>query len=445
MAISANTEAFIPFRRRELIDLCIKENKLKPGQQELFHNFCELLSAFFHFKYQQELETAKSVYLPINPDKESLGQYQLNQSDRVALGKQLSETVEELLDAANYQKFLPADLDHALTKESIVPLKTKVDFNDFNQVSVFYRGAKDSTLNQRKWFRNHSIPIKNLSRVVLLLAFKDETYFQAKKKQSLAKELGFAPGKTYLFLYKNVPRCDIELLFPNVEVAMSFKDRLLFSLPAIGAIVPLIGKILPSLALLGAAIVLVFLGTDALQSFGISKAPPDNLFPVLSAALTVGIGLGGFAVKQYLNYKNKRLKFLKEVTDTLFFKCLVTNEGVIHSIVDATEEEVCKEIILIYYHLLISDGGMTAKQLDSRIESWLNGKFSAQIDFDIEKGLTQLSALSAPIGSTEGSNPSFLVNCNTESELSVLPLEDALKVVDYLWDAAFPYAQKATD
>lgn len=84
MVISENHETYIPFRRRELIDLCIKEKKLKLGERELFHNFRELLSAFFHFKYQKELETDKRVDLPFNPSKESLGWYHPNQSERGA-------------------------------------------------------------------------------------------------------------------------------------------------------------------------------------------------------------------------------------------------------------------------------------------------------------------------------------------------------------------------
>ncbi len=156
------------------------------------------------------------------------------------------------------------------------------------------------------------------------MAFKDKEHFESKSNLKDIEELGFVPGKTYLFLYKNVPRSDLELLFPNVQVAMSAKDRAIFALPALGAIVPIMMKIVPSLALLAAAILVFTIGSEGTRQLGFNVKDSGNIYPVLAAALSVGAGLGGFAVKQYLNYKNKRLKFLKKVTDTLFFKCLVS-------------------------------------------------------------------------------------------------------------------------
>jgi len=58
-------------------------------------------------------------------------------------------------------------------------------------------------------------------------------------------------------------------------------------------------------------------------------------------------------LKQYASYKNKKIKYQKNVTETLFSKNLASNTGAFHSYWCRWEEE-CKEIILVYYHLLTS-------------------------------------------------------------------------------------------
>ena len=74
------------------------------------------------------------------------------------------------------------------------------------------------------------------------------------RRKTKEKELKFIPGKMYLYFYKNIPKLDIDLLFPNVTTSMTWKDRLLFGVPAIGAAIPLILKALPNVLLLVAAI-----------------------------------------------------------------------------------------------------------------------------------------------------------------------------------------------
>ena len=441
MSENFDSEAYIPFRRRQLVDLCINDGKLSPEDQKIFRRFCEILSAYFHYDFQEKLEKAKRAYMPLNPDIEAKPVRSLAFDEILAFRKQLAEISVDLLEDANFTKLPESDLNHALESESLVPLKTYVDFDDYEQVLVYYRGEKPATLTIKRLFRKKEIQVRNLTRVALLLAFKDKEHFESKSNLKDIEELGFIPGKTYLYLYKNVPRSDLELLFPNVEVAMSAKDRTIFALPALGAIVPIMMKIVPSLALLAAAILVFTIGSEGTRQLGFNVKDSGNIYPVLAAALSVGAGLGGFAVKQYLNYKNKRLKFLKKVTDTLFFKCLVTNEGVLHTLTDATEEEISKEVILIYYHLLTGTGAITPDQLDEIIENWLESKFSGDVDFDIQKGLAHLRELSAVIDTGDGKAKSkpILVS-DKDGMLNIAGLQDALGIVDTLWDNAFPYS-----
>ena len=125
----------------------------------------------------------------------------------------------------------------------------------------------------------------------------------------------------------------------------------------------------------------------------------------------------------------------------VFVQTLVTNEGVLHTLTDATEEEISKEVILIYYHLLTGTDSMTPDQLDKIIENWLESKFSGDVDFDIQKGLAHLRELSAVIDTGDGKAKSkpILVS-DKDGMLNIAGLQDALGIVDTLWDNAFPYS-----
>ncbi len=439
-------ETYIPFRRRALVQYCLEDclndGKLNATERKSLENFCELLSAYFHFDYQKQLEQAKRAYTPLNPDLPAKPLKPTLPQTFMQCRQDIAKLVGNFLNEANFTPLAEEELNRALLVESLVPLKTRVDFEDFDDALVFFRDETTTTIKVKRFFRSKELPIRNLSRVVLLLSFKERSHFESKYESDELEELGFTPGKSYLYLYKNVPRSDLELLFPNVKVTMNIKDRLMFALPAIGAIVPIILKILPSMALLAAAIILMLFGTGVVQNMGLATHASDSIYPVLTAALTVGIGLGGFAVKQYLGYKGKRLKFLKKVTDTLFFKCLVTNEGVLHTLIDATEEEVCKEIILIYYHLLTANKPMTRDELDRHIETWLQNRFSTEIDFDIDKGLTKIATLDQKAKSLINVTVPTLVSEDEQGYLRAAPIGEALMLVDSLWDNAFPYAAK---
>ena len=168
------------------------------------------------------------------------------------------------------------------------------------------------------------------------------------------------------------------------------------------------------------------------QQMGISEQEIHDIMPALTALITLSAALGGFAMKQYSGYKNKRLQFMKHVTDTLFFRNLSNNASVLHAIVDAAEEEETKEIILVAYHLLTRTRPMTALELDAHIEAWMQEHFGITIDFDIEQTLQQLAALRT--------DKAALLQRDDEGHCHFLPLAQAKVVLDQLWDDAFQYA-----
>lgn len=442
MAVYLDREAFIPYRRSDLISLCLEDGELKSTDVLKFRSFCELLSAYYHFQFHSFLEKLKDNYVPFNPDADTKFISELTPHQQAEMAHQLVTDFQTLLEKANYVPLSPASLQRAFKKKSLLELNTQVDFDDFDCMVCYCRGDNYKITEVKKFFRKVQQTVDVFERVVLLLKFKDSVSFFNKKAKR--DQLGFKPGKMYVYFYKNIPKFDIEFIFPNVKISMTWKDRLLLGVPAIGAAIPLFGKVLPQLLLIIGVILFVTFGPLNIEQLKVSEEEVRDIMPVLVAMLSLVVTLGGFAFKQYTSYKNKKIKYQKNVTETLFFKNLASNAGVFHSLIDAAEEEECKEIIIVYYHLLTSIVPLTPEQLDNRIEAWMSEKFGTVIDFDINGPLRNLEAIRGKIssnGSGAGANSDVsLLHIDPQGHCHVLSLDEALKVMDYFWDNAFLYA-----
>ncbi|MFW5763553.1 MAG: DUF3754 domain-containing protein, partial [Coleofasciculus sp.] len=112
-------------------------------------------------------------------------------------------------------------------------------------------------------------------------------------------------------------------------------------------------------------------------------------------------------------------------------------------LIDAAEEEECKEIILVYYHLLTSPKPLTPAELDNRIETWMDEKFGTKIDFDINGPIHNLEEIRGKLvqdGKDMASLPEIpLLTKDKQGCCQVLPLDDAKRLIDYIWDHIFLY------
>ncbi|HAX77298.1 MAG TPA: DUF3754 domain-containing protein [Cyanobacteria bacterium UBA11372] len=442
MAVYQDREAFIPYRRSDLIELCVEDGQLAAADVPKFRNFCEILSAYYHFNLHQKLELLKSNYAPFNPDADTKFINELTPDQKANMQAQLVTVFEKILTQANYIRLTKKMLQLALKEKSLIELKTQIDFADFDQIVFYYRGDRKQKIFVKKLFKNVEKTIEVFERIVLLLKFKNYRYFESKKIS--IKNLNYQPGKIYIYFYKNIPKYDLEFLFPNIKLSMTWKDRLLFGIPAVGAGIPLVLRVIPQLFLIVGVILFVFFGQSSLVKY-ISQDQVRNIMPILVALLSLIVGLGGFAFRQYNDYKNKKIKFQKDITDTLFFRNLANNASVFGSLIDDAEEEECKEIILVYYHLMTSKTPLNPEQLDDRIEAWMEEKFRTKIDFDINGPLRNLEAIRGKIvkeGEAEASTPEIpLLTYDERGFCQVPSLDDAKTIVDYVWDNAFLYAK----
>ncbi len=410
-------ESFIPFPRHVLLEACFEELAATTQDAQVFREFCKSLSLFYHLKYHHSTESLKVQYLSFDPEDVDYGEGDAKTAEAFI------QKFSQLLEQANFFSLSKQTLQEAFATESLISLKTDVNFDDFVDVTCYCQGDIFQEIKEKKFFREVKKDIDIYERVVLLVQFKSADYF--KRKNIDINKLSFKPGKIYISLYKNIQKKDIEFIFPNVEVSMLLRDKLLFWIPAIAAGVPTVFKIIPQFTLIVSVILFVLFGylKIDLNFIQIQSEEINEVMPVLVAMMSVLIGCGGFAARQYATYKFKYLKFQKEVTDTLFFRNLANQFGVVQLLVDAAEEEECKEIFLVYSFLLKHGEPLDAATLDQQIERWFYEKWNSEINFDIANTLKVMENFG-------GDRP--LVQKTEDGKYTALPLAESQAIVQDL-------------
>ena len=408
-------DRFIPFRKADIIEMCINDSRLSKTDQNLFRQFCHILKSLIHFEFHQKLEMLKDCYSPFNPDADTRMNYNYSETEKVGLQKKLVETLTEILNAANFQKITKTDLEEALKEESLFKIRLRVNFTDFEEVLFYQRGesTKKETLVKFFGLKKEPIIFTNYERVLIFIKFKEEDYFKAKNQ----KALYFTPGSTIIKLFQDVPKADLEMLFPNSEVRMKTIDKLIIGIPALVSGIVVIATKLGASILLIASVISFWLGLNQKEV----RIEQQHLI-----ALGLGLAtLGGFLFKQTNKFKNRKIKFMKALADNLYFKNLDNNIGVFHHLIDSAEEEEFKEAILSYYFIWVEDRNLTTTELDEIIERWFENKHNCIINFEIEDALRKLECWD-------------LVNRDTNI-LRVKNLNDAMQQLDKIWDTYFPY------
>ncbi|HBO00035.1 MAG TPA: DUF3754 domain-containing protein, partial [Alteromonas macleodii] len=345
--------------------------------------------------------------------------------------KAFSSAFANLLNAANFEKVTNKDLEAALNEESLFKVRLAVSFEDFEDVVFYRRGESVKTETLRTFFglRKKQVSFTNYDKVAVYITFKDEAYFKEKGHTPVT----FKPGSTIVKLFQNVPKADLEMLFPNSEVKMRPLDKLIISASAaIGGTVVLVTKLGASLLLM-ASFLAFWLGFK-----------DDEVELTKQSLITFGIGMGvfgSFIFKEWTKFKNRKIRFMKALSDNLYFKNLDNNAGVFHTLIDAAEEEDCKEALLAYTFLLkcsevsveggaafcavraereIAAGGMTLATLDSVIESYFSEELDCALDFDVTDAINKLVDMEL----VEQYGDIFVARA----------LNDAVKILDDYWD-----------
>ena len=408
-------ERFIPFRRTTVVTMCADD--LPEQEREPFLAFAELLASLLHHEFRGRLEALKDTYQPFNPNTDTRTLVELGPAERQEAGKRLVEELTALAEDANFERISTDDLGKAFTEESLVKVRLEADFDDFEQV-VFYRRGERTRSEEVKYLvvRRRTLEFTDYAKVLVYVKFKDAAHFEALDRD--VDKLPFTPGSTIIKLFQDVPRADLEMLFPNAQVRMRRVDKLLIGVPAVvsGVVVvatKLIAALVPVLLLLA-----YWLGV---------RRDPVELNQGQLIALGAGLAaVGGYVVRQFSTFKNRKIQFMKSLSENLYFRNLDNDAGVFHHLLDAAEEEEGKEAVLAYHFLRTAGAPLTAEDLDGRIEDWFAQRWEATLDFEVDDGVRKLRRLR-------------LVAADGQGGLTAVQLDKAKRRLDKTWDDLFAY------
>ncbi|WP_075184596.1 TMEM143 family protein [Teredinibacter haidensis] len=377
--MAQDLQHFIPFTRHDLLAMCLQSSGVSKYQKNDIVRIAGLLQKLFHSEFYQTQNELTLAYEPFDPDLDTRQPF-LDVSVRETSGE-FKQKLERVLEQGNFIRLTKVDLEAALSESSLFKIRLHIDFDEFEEVLVYCRGIsiKTEVIPELLGLRKREIEFTNYDRVVLYLRFKDTA--------SLGKnvELLGRSRKTLLKLFRNVPKADLEMLFPNTRIGMRLLDKLLIGIPALvsGGVV-LTTK-------LGATLVLL----SGVLGFWLGlHNTPVALDSAALLALAAGVGaVAGYLWKQFNSFKNRKLRFSQALTQNLYFKSLDNNAGVFYRLIADAEDEEFKETFLAWFFLSICRNGLTQDNLDRDIEQWFQDKWQTEIDFEVEDGLKKLERL----------------------------------------------------
>ncbi len=420
--------------------MCLADGGLSSSEQSQFSDFCDIFAAYTHFQTHLEQEKLKLDYAPFDPDSEMKLRTKRSTDELDEAEKRVAEAFRGLADKANYRQMTREEIEDSFVKKSLLLVNTDVDLDVFDQVECYVRGHDTREGKRATWYMvPKKVTVDVWRRVLLLIKFKPDNELTKQQMDRRKKDgLPFESGKFYTYLYKDVPKDDMEILFPNVRVSMNLTDKITLSIPALIGAVILFAKKGLSLLLLVALVLIAF---DVKVTFpGVPEEPDIRDWQTVTAALAGLAALGTLAFKQWTKFKAKRIAFLKEVSDHLFFRSIANNRAVFNRMTESGEEEDCKEALLLFYHLLVqSKQGkeLNREQLDEIVETWMGDHFDTIIDFDIDDPVEKLKKI---CGKTNSGERKPLLVEDPRGKLHVPSLIEAKEIIDDIWDSAYDFS-----
>ncbi|MSR47965.1 MAG: DUF3754 domain-containing protein [Planctomycetes bacterium] len=305
-------------------------------------------------------------------------------NDQCELATDLLRTLRRLLVRANFVDVSIEELERALRIESSFGLKLDLDLADFEDLRAWRRIETTRKTVERRWFglRRRTVAVATFDRFCVFARFKRSAHFDHPKR--LAGKLGARPGGISLRLYRDVPKHDVEALFPGVRVRMGLFDRALIGVPAAaGALQLLNWKLISSLYALGLGL-LVFLG--------LRKEEPQT------GALAIGQCAGlallvTFLFRQWARFLGRKNVLHRQLAEHLHRCTLDSGLGVLLHLLDEAEAQETGEALLAWVLLLRAGGPITPAALDRRVEEWLGQRAGVAVDFEEEDALHKLERL----------------------------------------------------
>jgi hypothetical protein len=414
-AASLRREKFLPVTRHALLDRLTAPDLWPDGEAAQARRFLRYLDYWRRHAYSARLLDLEQSYEPFSPDSDLLKTRSFTPAERAVMQKRLVGQMAVLLEQANFTRVDPSNVHFILTKDSAYGLDLQVDLDAFEEILIYYRGATTISEHRRNIKRAFmswkEVKIPVFQRLCLLFKLKPfevrvrdlmaTRKIERKEAEKIVRQLrGLLPPTVtsdyvYIKLFKNMPRSDVEMIFPNTKVRFRLFDKIKFGVTASGGV-----------------------GMGIFGTIG-KIAVASNPYTLAGAAA----GLGGVALRQASAFINQRNRYMVILARNLYFHTLADNRGVMTLLADRAAEEDIKEEMLLYSVLAKEPVNIRdLRAVDEVIESYIKETFGLEVDFDVEDALGRLKEDGVVAELPDGT-------------LQALRPHQAALQIDKLWDA----------
>lgn len=409
--------AFIPVSRNDIFEALLA-HEIWHGEEEraLAKEVFRRIGCLRQHRSAVTLNEMSDVYDPFNPDDETVNLTVPSIEEQTEQRRMFNDRLRTLISSANYKELDEEAIEAVLDQCSPDGIHVDVDFSEYDLRLLFCRGEAEMHRSKRdvRWayLKRHYYTVPIYRRLIMAIKFKSDQVRVAElmaehdipveKARKMLHKLRRSLPQTvssnhiYLKVFKDIPQLDVEMLFPNIQVRMKYRDKVQLGGSAfMGFLTWLLGTV-----------------TKLLAAVALSPL-------MLIVALITGFG--GIMYAQIRNFFVTRDRYRMQLAQNLYFQNLANNQGALAMMVDEAEEEDVKEEVILYAHLL--GGSFNISQLDvlrAQINSFLKDKFAVDVNFDIDDALARLLE-------------NRIVSQSADGALQAKPLQEANEHLHRVW------------
>jgi len=392
-----NRERALPVRQGDLNRLLLAEPGLSQGNRDLLAAFGRILGATFHDEFYEKLRSLKELYAPLDPDSDYIPLKDCTRRRSERSDEEFLGPFAEALVRANYDPLPLHVIEEAVAAPNEMGLTYVPDLSLFEHIEVWVRGYIRITRDCRSYktrYLKRTAHFDAYQRLVVALKFKPDLKLGPHVRSDVL----------YLRMFKDVPHVDMEMHLPEqgTKVKMRWIDKAQIASPILMGIPTILMKL--------------FVATLSTAAIG----------GLMIAPISAG-------VNSFFGFRRAKQRHLNAMIHRLYYLSLANNASVITRLIDSAEDEEFKEAMLAYFFLWRAAGEpspLTVPALDARIEKFLRAKTGIAIKYEVGDAVCKLFRLG-------------LVRRDAQGGLHVLPIDEALRVLDRQWDRQFRYNPEA--
>lgn len=412
----ARLDGYIPGRKADLAAAIAAQAEADPDAATM-KEVLRLLGALLHHGAHDELEQLKALYDPLDPDAPPAKRDSTPEAFALFEAAMIAA-----LERANFREIEAENVQTREATKHLTGLSIKASLAGIRRIRFFARGQRQDKFEIKEWFglKKRIVESEVMNDVVVLVGFKAAGEIGKSDRGAFAKmRRGVRPGSALVKHFRNVAAPELVTLHPGAKPSMRGRDQVFLAAPALAGGVPVLLNLWPALTVLAAVAAAYFTAGQVIDNERLTRAV---------GALGGLVAVGAFVMRQRMKLEATTLRYQKRLADTVYFRNLANNAGVIDLVIGQGEEQDAKEAYLAYCTLRRAGRPMAKGEIDNSAEEFLKTHLGQDVDFEIQDALKKLEHLG-------------LVTRNGDAYSAVTPAE-ALNRLDAAWDALFSFSAR---